>query len=255
MKKIKYSSMKSFLLLLMIIFPAIASGQTVVYKMAYEPLQTESQLRAFIDTVLNTLPNGYTIQPTVIHNYSIADTLVKCIILKGVKGDKPGNADALEFMFDQDSVYLNLHRKLPEFIIKDINGNDFNQDDLIGRPTVILVWSDGIPQSYQQFEAFNKVVEIYGPRVQFLDITESLCDASTIPNFLKENPLKFRHLVNGTEMIDKVLMIRARPRILILDRFGIVREIQTVMPQSKDVSTGRYSFDEKAFCRLIDSVL
>lgn len=244
------TNMKCGIVIILLFATSLAIGQTAVYKLSYQSWQTEAQVRAFMDSISSQLPKGYIVQPTIIHRYTTLDTVFNYINLVGMKSDYTFNPKTVSFVFEQDSAYLNLNKKLAVFTHKDIDNKEFNSQDLLGKPAVLFIWSDAISQSFEQFQYLNTVVEKFGTTVNFVDITESTCDP--IPIFLEGHTLKFRHLLNADIIIDELLMREARPRFIFVDKDGIIKEIQAFMPTKKDQTNNRYVYDVQEFSKVID---
>jgi cytochrome c biogenesis protein CcmG, thiol:disulfide interchange protein DsbE len=243
-------NMKCGIVIILLCASSLAIGQKVVYKLGYQPWKTETEVRAFMDSICSQLPKGYILQPTIIHRNATLDTVFNYISLAGMKSDHPFNPETVSFSFKQDSAYMNLNKMLPVFTHKDVDNKEFKSPDLFGKPAVLFIWSDAISQSFEQFQDLNTVVEKFGTRVNFVDITESTCNP--IPIFLEGHTLRFRHLLNADKIIDELIMREARPRFIFVDKDGIIREIQTSMPSKKDQANNKYVYDVQEFSKVID---
>jgi cytochrome c biogenesis protein CcmG, thiol:disulfide interchange protein DsbE len=51
----------------------------------------------------------------------------------------------------QEQIYGLLNKKLPDFTLKDLNGKSFNSSQLIGKPSLINLWSVHCSPCIQEF--------------------------------------------------------------------------------------------------------
>jgi cytochrome c biogenesis protein CcmG, thiol:disulfide interchange protein DsbE len=194
--------------------------QTILYKVGTEPLLDQKEIGSYIEYVSMSIPKSQIIKPVIYHRVQSNDTIINYLVLSAIKNDEK-NIRA-DFEFKQDSLYLLLNKKLPEFNLTDINGKMFSSVKLIGKPTLINIWGIYCTGCVAEIEELNKLEEKYKGDVNFIAI--SIQDEG-VSNFLKRKPFNFIQLINGDKYL-KDLHNSSMPRNIFLDKDGYVREIQ-----------------------------
>ncbi len=224
--------------ILFVLFFSLLScyGQSKYYLLPNDTLYNENGFNLKFKSLVRALPKDYSLTPIIYHKYEINDSFINFITFKKIWwGDlkiDPGN---FELTYQQDPLYLHLHKKLPEFNLQDLKGNTFNSNRLLGKPTLITFWSIGCTGCIAEMPALDKLKEKYGNSVNFIAI--GFNSSEIISKFLERKPFSFFHLVDGLRYSEKALNISAIPRNIFLDRNNVIQEIKVGLPGNIENNT------------------
>ncbi len=247
--------MKKFLLLLLLALAGPVFCQNNYYSFNNDSIMTEDIVRIQFDKAQENLPKNYSLTPTIYHRILKGDSLLNFIIFHAQKCDSC-LANEFEFTFKQDSVFLLLDKKLPEFTLSDINGNEFSSVQLIGKPALLNYWSTYCGPCVEEIPELNALKEKYGDQMNFIALTEELCSGGNLLKFLEKHPYNFKILQNAGGY-KKTLKINSIPRNIFIDSEGYVRSIQSNFPYSElDPENGIKKYDEdNYFVRIIEELI
>jgi len=233
----------------------VSFGQTNCYKLGNDSLLNEREAYFIIDSVVKTLPKGYTLKPIIYHRIEKKDSTINYVSLVANKtADSKIVKDKIEFVFEQDSLFLVLDKKLPDFILNDLNGKSFSSAGLLGKPTMINFWAKYCTSCIAEIPQLNKLKEMYGDKFNFIAISESTCQDDEIRTFLNDNLFNFYQLVKGDDY-KKVLKINSLPCNIFVDKDGYIRDIQAGLPCERDLKTGGLIVkSNKVFVKILDKL-
>lgn len=246
---------KKSLFPLLLLIAELSFGQTY-YTFNSDSLFSELAVRAKFEEVLKTLPKKYFLTPTVYHRIIKHDSIINYISFIAKKSDSIKSNSKFELVFEQDSVFLLLNKKLPEFELKDLNGNKFSSFQLIGKPTLLNYWAIYCAPCVAEIPELNKLKEKYGDRMNFIALTENICKDDDLIEFTGKHPFNFILLENA-EFYKKSLKIRAIPRNLFIDKEGYIRYIQgnfPYIPFDPQKGTKEYN-DNNYFVKIIEELI
>lgn len=225
------------------------------YKLGTDPLRNEKNACFFIDLASNNMPEGYTLKPIIYNRLIKNDTIINYVsLVADKKADTIIVKDKIEFVFKQDSLFLLLNNKLPDFTLSDLNGNPFSSTALLGKPTMICFWSKCCSPCVAEIPQLNKLKEKYGDKFNFIAISEGTCNDDEIIKFLNDNQFIFYQLLNG-DSYKKLLKITSLPCNIFVDKYGYVRDIQAGLPFERDMKTGKLTIKtNEAFARILDKM-
>jgi cytochrome c biogenesis protein CcmG, thiol:disulfide interchange protein DsbE len=138
----------------------------------------------------------------------------------------------------QDPVYFFLNKKLPHFILKDLNEKTFSSSELIGKPALINLWSIYCSPCILEFPYLDSLKNKYGDKMNFIAIGEN--SASEIKDLLKRKPFNFYILQEGDSYQKNTLKVGSLPKNIWVDKYGYIRMIQNGLPVQQDPTTGKY---------------
>lgn len=82
-------------------------------------------LKYEFESIQANLPSTKILIPTIYHRIVKKDSIINFVSFKMGEKTSENKYSKFEFVFEQDSLYLLLNKKLPEFNLKDLNGNTF----------------------------------------------------------------------------------------------------------------------------------
>jgi Thiol-disulfide isomerase and thioredoxins len=216
---------------------------------------TEKGVRSGFETVLKRIPPKFVIIPTIYHRIEKKDSIINYITFVVQRCDSC-KSKVLEFTFKQDSLFLLLGKKLPEFKLIDLNGNEFSSSHLIGKPTLLNYWAIYCAPCVAEMPELNGLREKYGDRMNFIALTENTCKDDDLIKFLEKHPFNY-HILQNAENYKRTLKISAIPRNLFIDKEGYIRYIQGNFPYTAlDPENGIKKFDENNyFVRIIEELI
>lgn len=129
---------------------------------------------------------------------------------------------------------------IPELALKTLDGNNFNFDQLKGRPTLLNFWFTKCKPCVDEMPVLNKLKDTYGDRVNFIAITYET--DQSVGEFLKKRDFEFMHIANAQDYIDE-LGVTAFPVNVILDENLQISKIESGIPYTKN-EDGEFAIGE-----------
>lgn len=226
--------MKKALILPVLFLVVNVYGQNNYFKLeSEEKLLSESLFNQRFKILVKQLPSDYTLTPIIFHKRKGQDSIINYIAFQKIWwGNLKIDSSKFNIVYKQDPLYLLVDNKLPEFKLKDINGNIFTSSSLIGKPTLIDFWDTHCRGCILEMPELNKLKDKYKEEINFVAISYDPLD--TAVNFLKRKKFDFYHLVEGGNYARNILKISGIPVNIFIDRNGYVREIHKMMPADPD---------------------
>lgn len=121
----------------------------------------------------------------------------------------------------------------PDFTLRDINGREWTNKDLMGKKAVINFWFTGCGPCIKEMPELGRWVRKYRD-VTFLAVTFE--SAEKIKQVVKDNKFRFHQLVNDEELIAQV-GVSSYPFTVVLDEEGriILIEVGTSPVQRENI--------------------
>jgi peroxiredoxin len=124
--------------------------------------------------------------------------------------------------------------RLPDFNLRDINGNAISLQELKGKPIVINFWFTACVPCVEEMPALNQLKEKYkNSDVVFLSITFE--NKKSVTDFLKKHTFNFTPIPGAQEYCDNLVTIF--PLTLFINRQGIVKAARHNMPSLYNYET------------------
>jgi thiol-disulfide isomerase/thioredoxin len=247
--------MKTIIALILLIISSSGYSQGNFFKLFIEgqtndTILNKKEFNLQFKKMIMDLPKDYSLTPIIFHKDQRNDSVFNFVTFKKIWwGNNKIDPKNFEMVYKQDPLYLFLDKKLPDFDLKDLNGNTFNSKLLIGKPALINFWNMLCRGCILEFPQLDKLREKYKDRINFIAITTDDSQDS-IKKFLLKKPFNFYHLIDGYNYSFKTLKMSGLPINLFIDRNGIIREIKGVLPVEFDKATGtpkvtsNYEFDK-----------
>lgn len=247
--------MKKILFPLLLFIVELTYGQTNYYTFNSDSLFTEKSVRLGFETTMKNMPANYIIVPTIYHRIIKKDSIINYLSFVAQRCDSCTDK-GFKFTFKQDSLFLFLDKKLPEFKLIDLKGNEFSSSQLIGKPTLLNYWAIYCTPCIAEMPELNGLKEKYGDKMNFIALTENTCRDDDLINFLEKHPFNF-YILQNAENYKKILKISAIPRNLFIDKDGYIRYIQGNFPYTElDMQKGIKKYDgNNYFVKIIEELL
>ncbi len=126
--------MKNRIVLLLLALTTVSYGQSRFYKLSTDTIDTirdEKDFNLQFKYMVKALPKDYSLTPIIYHKYQVNDSIINYVTFKKIWwGDQKIDSGNFEITYEQDSLFLNLHKKLPEFNLADLSGKLFNSSPI-----------------------------------------------------------------------------------------------------------------------------
>ncbi len=235
--------MKKLLIPMLLLFVEISFGQTNYYSFNSDSIYSEKRVKQIFEIIIKSDPDSFFVTPTIYHRVLKNDSTINYLSFVMKKKKSVNDKSRFKFEFKQDSLFLFLNKKLPEFNLKDLNGNEFSSTKLIGKPTLINYWAIYCGPCVAEFPQLDELKAKYCAKMNFIAIAENTCTEGELNKFLEKHPFSFHILQNG-EGYKKTLKIGAIPKNIFIDKEGIIRYIEENYPSEIDQKTGKKIFPE-----------
>ncbi len=265
--------MRTFLLLLLLVCFKLNYGQTNYYTFNTDSVFSEESIRSAYKTLSNRLPDDVLLKPIIYHRITRNDSIINYLNFVATRkdstslydklfenGQKKSDAnlpenDSFKLTFQQDSLFLLLGKKLPEFSLKDLNGETFTSKQLAGKPALINYWSIYCGPCIEEIPDLNKLRDKYMGKMNFVAIAESACSEGELESFLQKRPFNFRMLTFGDKYKEE-LKIQAIPINIFIDENGIIKNIQKNYPMDDRSRNDENSInDNNYFVKIIEKMI
>jgi thiol-disulfide isomerase/thioredoxin len=247
--------MKKILFPLLLLFVKLTHGQTNYYTFNTDSIFTEKRVQEAYETVLKNTPAHFALTPTIYHRIVKKDSILNYISFDAKECDSTANK-RFKFTFKQDPLFLLLGKKLPEFKLIDLKGNEFSSSQLIGKPTLLNYWATYCAPCVAEMPELNGLKEKYGDKMNFIALTENTCKGDDLIEFLEKHPFNY-YILQNAEKYKETLKISVIPCNLFIDREGYIRYIQGNFPYiALDSKNGIKKFDDNNyFVKIIEKLI
>lgn len=194
----------------------IMDANKIYYKSERGPYWTKSQLDSFLHSKNN---NRYKLVARKTNIEKRNDSLIYYVNLRM-------DPEAVD---NNDKPWEG--QNLPEFSLRDINGNFVDSKKLIGKPLVVNLWFTTCGPCIEEMPDLNRLKNEYQDSdVLFIAITFDT--KISVTNFLKKHNFNFTIIPGAKFYCDRVTQLY--PVTFFVDRKGIIRFAEHVLPFSFD---------------------
>lgn len=251
--------MQKILILLLLIHVQVSYGQNNYYTFNQsDSLYKENDVQVMYEKVLNNLPDKFILKPIIYHQIVKNDSIINYFRFEDQMSDSLSKRQNCVFEFKQDSLFLFLNKKLPEFKLEDLQGKDFSFSQLSGKPTLLNIWAIRCPPCVMEIPELNLLKERYGEKMNFIALTENTCKEDSLSKFIERHPFNFVILQNAEYYKKNILKISSIPRTLFIDKDGYIRYIQANFPYTAiDLKKGikQYDLNNNYFVTIIEKLI
>jgi peroxiredoxin len=176
--------------------------------------------------------------------------MLKAMKMKGSFTELYTNASSPElsksdfkFALPEDSVLkysLFGGRKAPDFVLKDIDGNEAKLADFKGKVVLIDFWASWCGPCKRAMPHIQRIYEKYKDKdVVVLGINTRESQEGKVEPFLKEHKITYRTLVDNDGKVVKQYGVQGIPALFLIDKEGLIQFKQTGFRESLfDVLSG-----------------
>ena len=171
------------------------------------------------------------------------ETHLSTFSYKIIETSKRGDTIINKIRFDikrestrNEKIYSFENKKLPEFNLKNLKSGKTSSNNLKGSVTFINLWFTNCFPCVNEMPLLNILHKKYENEVRFLAITFD--SREKVIAFLKKKDFNYEHLVNAKSYLKNDLGNIAYPKIIILNKNGIVKYIGEGIPSE-------YNFEKR----------
>lgn len=117
-----------------------------------------------------------------------------------------------------------LKKPLPDFELQSLNNTLKNNTDYQGKVTFVNLWFTSCGPCITEMPYLNYLKDVYKDQVNFVAITFD--DKTRVESFLERKTFNFEHLVDAAQYLSKELENNAFPKLILLDKEGVVRFVE-----------------------------
>ena len=115
--------------------------------------------------------------------------------------------------------------EFPEFNIKDIDGNSFDNQSIKGKTTVIKTWFIACKPCIAEFPELNKLVQSYKDEDQLQFLSLATDAAPALRAFLSNKKFDYQVVSDQRDLIQEKLNLQIYPTHIIVDENGIIKKV------------------------------
>jgi cytochrome c biogenesis protein CcmG, thiol:disulfide interchange protein DsbE len=227
--------MKNTLIAILFLCVTTCFGQKQYYRLTDKPLMNKRSLKYQFESIQANLPGTEILIPIIYHRIEKKDSIINYVSFTARGKTSEKEYSKFEFVFKQDSIYLLLDKRLPEFNLKDLNGKTFCSSELSGRPSLIVFWSVRCTPCILEIPQLNRLKTKYGDKVNFIAI--GLDTYEEVQRFIQQNPFSFHILYDGNQYKNDSLKSKKIKRDLFLDKNGYIVDIREGLPLMINLKT------------------
>ncbi|MEO2069877.1 MAG: TlpA disulfide reductase family protein [Zunongwangia sp.] len=124
-----------------------------------------------------------------------------------------------EFQF-----YLMAGKPFPEFKAKDMEGDVIDQNNLIGKTTVLKTWFINCKACIKEMPELNKLVDRYeNENIQFISL--ALDEKKDLEKFLEKTEFNYAVLPEQKDLIQEALKLNAYPTHIVVNKSGKIVKV------------------------------
>jgi thiol-disulfide isomerase/thioredoxin len=193
--------------------------------MQTDSLYSENRIEEIYNVIVKRLPGNYTVRPTIYHKELKNDTIINYLSFNQLEVNEKTSKREFEISYIQDSLFLLLNSKLPEFNLVDIKGQMFSSEQLKGKPILINFWATSCSPCVAEIPDLNDLKKRYGDQMNFVAITLEVPDNRVI-RFLEKREFNFIILFDTLLKFTDTLKIKGVPKNIFIDKNGYIRFIR-----------------------------
>lgn len=247
--------MKKMLFVVLLLLSQKSFSQQNVYTFNKGTFYSESEVKALFESHKKSIKSPNVLTTAVIYHKVVKNDTIVNYATFGVK-KKVSEEETSDFklVYKQDSTFLLLNKKLPNFKLKELSGNEISLTQLLGKPTLINFWAIWCGPCIAEMPQLSKLKEKYKDKVNFISITENSSANDNLKDFLKDKDFNFE-VLESAEVYKKELKIGSIPKNLFLDKNGVLRYIQGNYPIGNDLTTADIDDKDNYFIKIIEELI
>jgi peroxiredoxin len=129
-----------------------------------------------------------------------------------------------KFALPEDSVLKDSGKPAPDFVLKDIDGNEAKLADFKGKVVLIDFWASWCGPCKRAMPHIQRIYEKYKDKdVVVLGINTRESQEGKVEPFLKEHKITYRTLVDNDGKVAKQYRVRGIPALFLIDMEGRIQ--------------------------------
>lgn len=136
--------------------------------------------------------------------------------------------DKIFRLLENQGIYELGDKRLPSFKLMRVDGEEFDSESLVGKPTILNFWFTFCAPCIEEIPMLNRIQKSYAHKVNFIAITYQ--DSIEITGFLERKAFNFTQLTDAQDFWDQ-LGLKTAPHTLITDQNLIVQYIDKDRPR------------------------
>lgn len=126
-------------------------------------------------------------------------------------------------------------KELPKINLITLDNQQLNNEILKGKVVLLNFWFTSCPGCKVEYPGLQTLKERFRNQEEVVFISIANDNAEFLENFLKKNPLDFKHVASGKPIADKDFKVLGYPTNIIVDQNGVVQHVKIGgSPQSAD---------------------
>ncbi|WP_298782729.1 TlpA disulfide reductase family protein [uncultured Polaribacter sp.] len=131
-----------------------------------------------------------------------------------------------------EKIFILENKKIPEFKLRNIESKRRTLEHYKGKVTLINLWFTNCFPCVKEIPLLNTLKEKYKNEVNFVAITFD--SKEKVKHFLKKKKFNFEQIVNAKNYLKKELGNRSYPKIILLNKQGVIKYVGGGIPTVYD---------------------
>jgi peroxiredoxin len=161
------------------------------------------------------------------------------------------DGEELPLTAPREGIFDYIGKRLPDFILPDMDGNPVQLSEFYDRPVVLNFWFRACTPCKKEMPRLNQIKKIYEDQVNFVAIC--LDDPDHLKGFFKYHDFDYKHLVSGREIAQK-LGIVAYPKNIVIKKDGEVSQVLDALLETIDADGNILTGEGRELIREIEKV-
>ncbi|WP_316835960.1 TlpA disulfide reductase family protein [Pedobacter nutrimenti] len=246
--------MKIIILAFLVFLSQKSFSQQNTYTFNNRKFFNEIDIQKSFEAVKRSLGPTYSVTTVIYHKVVKHDTIVNYVSFQINKKSSEQETSDFKLVYKQDSTFLLLNKKLPNFKLKELSGREISLDQLLGKPTLINFWATYCGPCIAEMPQLSRLKEKYKDQMNFISITENNAVTDNLKDFLKDKDFNFVVLENA-EAYRRELKIDAIPKNLFLDKNGVLKYIEGNYPLESGGTPINIDDEKNLFTKIIKELL
>jgi len=246
--------MKRILFVLLVLLSQKSFSQQNLYTFNDSKFLNETDIKKSFESVKKSLGPTFVLTTLIYHKVVKNDTIVNYVNFEVKKKVSEEETPDFKLVYKQDSTFLLLNKKLPDFKLKELAGNEISLTQLLGKPTLINFWSIWCGPCIAEMPQLSRLKEKYKDKVNFISITENNGVADNLKDFLKDKDFNFL-VLESAEAYKRELKIKSIPKNLFLDKNGVLRYIEGNYPLDNNSASVDIDDKDNSFTKIIEELI
>jgi peroxiredoxin len=206
----------------------LLSNESAWWTYQYNNISLSSNYKA-LDTSSNYIPKAKFLWYLTSGNYipieMKSDSLRVYKLYKIPSNNKNSIETTIKNLANSEFKFYQMAGKdFPQFEAKNLENELFNNNQLIGKKTIIKTWFINCKPCIEEMPELNKLVEQYeGKDVQFISL--ALDKRDDLIKFLQKREFKYATLPEQEDLIKNKLELNTYPTHLIIDKAGKIEKV------------------------------